>query len=193
MKGVKWLLGPALAAAAVVILSAQVFACTSLATLNLGTPSGAPGSQLTLTGSSFNTIDSGASAVALHWNGASGPVLTTVTPDASGAIAASITVPANAEPGYYIITATQTQGASGADAWGTPAKVAFQVVGPNGATSSQQQAGQAVVSPTSSGLSVAAGALLAVGVAGLLLFALGAVYFVGSYRRVPSVSPVRKR
>lgn len=188
-----WMGLGALMCAALVAGAVTAFACTSLATLNSSAAQGAPGSNLTITGSSFATSDSGASAVAIHWNGATGPLLATVTPDASGAISANVTVPTNVEPGYYILTATQTE-KNGAPAFGTPAKTSFLVLSPNGAVSGQQ-GGTQPGAPGLSGSGVGAGTiglLAGLGVLGLALFGLGAAAFVGSYRSAPSVSRVRK-
>ena len=171
-------------------------ACTSIATLNLNQTSGAAGTNLTVTGSSFATIASGGTAVSIRWNGVEGPVLAQVTPDASGSISAAVTVPANVEPGYYIITATQN-GKDGTAAFGTPARLAFQVLGPNATSAAQQPGAQPVAqAPTGSGFGIGASTAVllgALGVAGLLLFLLGAATFVGSFRRLPATSPVRRR
>ncbi|GAC1675363.1 MAG: hypothetical protein PVS3B2_17840 [Candidatus Dormibacteraceae bacterium] len=197
MKIIKLSVGLGMAALAMLALSVvQAFACTSLATLNLSESSGPAGSEIIATGSSFSSVDSGSSAVAIHWNGVDGPILAQVTPDASGAISAKFKVPANLEPGYYIITATQTE-KSGAPAWGTPAKIAFQVVGPGGAVTNPQGEAQGVAqSPANSGFGAGAGTLgllAGLGVLGLLLFVLGTASFIGSYRKSPAVSTVRKR
>jgi len=152
--------------------------------------------EITATGSSFSSVEGGSSAVAIHWNGVDGPILAQVTPDASGAISAKFKIPANLEPGYYIITATQTE-KSGAPAWGTPAKIAFQVVGPGGAVANSQGEAQGVAqSPANSGFGAGAGTvglLAGLGILGLRLFVLGTASFIGSYRKSPAVSAVRKR
>lgn len=197
MKIIKLSIGLGMAAFALVAMSVvQAFACTALATLNLSEASGPAGTEITATGSSFASVDAGSSAVSIRWNGVEGPVLAQVVPDASGAISAKFKVPANLEPGYYIITATQTE-KSGAPAWGTPAKIAFQVVGPGGAVTNPQGEAQGVAqSPANSGFGAGAGTLgllAGLGVLGLLLFVLGTASFIGSYRKSPAVSTVRKR
>lgn len=181
------------------LLAVQVvsaLACTSIATLNLNQTSGAAGTNLTVTGSSFATIASGGTAVSVRWNGVEGPVLAQVTPDASGSISASVAVPANVEPGYYIITATQN-GKDGAAAFGTPARLAFQVTGPSTTGAAQQPGSQPVSqAPTSNGFGIGASSAVllgTLGVLGLLLFLLGAATFVGSFRRLPVASRVRRR
>lgn len=171
-------------------------ACTSLASLNLTPPSGPGGTQITITGSSFNTVSSGSTPVAIHLNGASGPLLATVTPDASGAIGpVAVTIPANLQPGAYTVFASQTDQSTGQASFGTPARGAFQVVGSAAAPGNQaapSQPGLASASPNS-GLSAGLiGLLVALGAVGLILFVLGTATFVSNARRVPSATRVRK-
>lgn len=171
-------------------------ACTSLASLNLTPPSGPGGTSITITGSSFNTVSSGSSPVAIHLNSAAGPLLATVTPDASGAIGpVAVTIPANLQPGSYTVIASQTDQSNGQASFGTPARGAFQVTGSAVAQGNQaapSQPGLAAAS-VNSGLSAGLiGLLIALGAVGLILFVLGAATFVTNARRVPSASRVRK-
>ncbi|HEX6538796.1 MAG TPA: hypothetical protein VF155_06430 [Candidatus Dormibacteraeota bacterium] len=191
-----WMGGAIGVGLATVVGVTTVFACTSLATLNLSQASAPSGTNLTVTGSSFGSTTSGNSAVTLHWNSISGPVLAQgIVPDQSGAIGpVSITVPQSATPGYYTIIATQTD-KSGQNSFGTPARAAIQVTGAAGAPAGSGSS-QPVASPTSNGSGLGAGLiglLVALGVGGLILFGLGTATFVGSYRRVPSASKVRKQ
>lgn len=174
-------------------LAAVAYACTNLATLNLNTPTGAPGDSVTVTGSSFNVAKTGVSdAVLLHWNGADGPVLAQTVPDKAGNISANIAIP-EGQPGYYVIVATQ-RNAQGVDAYGTPARASFQIVGPGGQAAAQQPSttpGSLVSEPSSSGmiaLTVGLGAL------GLALFGAGFTAFVRQARRreVPAAARVRR-
>lgn len=180
---------------AAVVGVTTVFACTSLATLNLSQASAPAGTNLTVTGSSFGSVSNGSSPVSLHWNSISGPVLSSgVVPDSSGAIGpVSVTIPSSATPGYYTIIAVQTD-KTGQNAFGTPARAAIQVTGAGGAGAGSNSS-QPVASPTNNGSGLGAGLiglLVALGVGGLILFGLGTATFVGSYRRVPSASKVRK-
>lgn len=184
------------AAAASVIAGAAAFACTNLATLNLSSTAGKAGDQLTVTGSSFrvDAKDVAASApVVLRWNGAEGAELAQVQPDKAGNISASFSVP-EGQPGYYVIVATQKD-AKGVDAYGTPARASFQILGANGQSVVTPAASSAAStvgsSPSSSGiiaLTVGLGAL------GLALFGAGFVAFVRQARRrdVPATASVRK-
>ncbi len=207
MKHRRWGIGAAMTGAAMVAGATTVFACTSLSTLNLSQAAGAPGSNVNVTGSSFGSVAKGNSAVTLHWNSADGAVLAAnIVPDASGAIGpVTVTVPggamnggmvagtASVTPGSYAIVAVQT-GSDGTPVFGTPARAAFQVTG-----SSAGSAGQVATAPTASALTASTSGLgtgvivlLAVlGVAGLLLFGLGAATLVSGARRT-AVSRVRK-
>jgi hypothetical protein len=183
------------AAAASVIAGAAAFACTNLATLNLSSTAGKAGDQVTVTGSSFsvNAKDVASSTpVVLHWNGVDGTQLATVVPDKAGNISATFAIP-EGQPGYYVIVATQKT--NGVDAYGTPARASFQILGANGqsvVTPAVTSAGSTVASsPSSSGiiaLTVGLGAL------GLALFGAGFVAFVRQARRrdVPVTASVRK-
>ena len=183
------------AAAASVIAGAAAFACTNLATLNLSSTAGKAGDSITVTGSSFR-VGSGSTPtdpVVLHWNGTTGAELARVVPDKAGNISATFNIP-EGQPGYYVIVATQ-QDAKGVDAYGTPARASFQILGANGqsvVTPAVSSAGSTVASsPSSSGiiaLTVGLGAL------GLALFGAGFVAFVRQARRrdVPVTASVRK-
>ena len=197
MKMLRTALGLGIALAGVIGMSvASVLACTSLATLNVGQPQAAPGADVQVTGSSFQTTEKGASAVSIRLNALDGPVLASVTPDASGSISATITVPANLQPGDYILVATQND-KTGQPAFGTPARLAFQVTGSGTAAAAPAPATQAAAPvAASNGLGVGGATLAALGglaLLGLLLFLVGAATFVGTFRRSPAVSPVRKR
>ncbi len=123
---------------------ASAFACANLATLNLSTGSGRPGTTVTFTGASFAfpraSLGVEPTPVVVHWQWEEGPVIAEAVPDRYGTISASFTVP-EARPGTYIIIAAQrtprvTPGAP-ADAApaffaepGTPARASFEVLAP---------------------------------------------------------------
>ena len=174
-----------------VLAGAAAFACTNLAALNLSSNSGQAGSQVTVTGSAFARAPKN-TPVDLHWNGINGPVLTSVTPDAAGAIGPlNVNIPADAKPGNYVIVATQTEIATGLTPGGLPSRAGFQVLGPGATPTAATEVGSTGTS--TSGVSGGFIALsVALGVSGLLLFGFGAATFVGSYRRrVPTPSRVR--
>lgn len=169
------------------------WACTNLATMNLSNAAGTSGQSVTITGSSFNVAKAGpAVPVQLHWNGVAGPVLATAIPDATGNISAAVTVP-QASPGYYVVVATQQ--INGVDAYGTPARAAFQVLSPGQHAAVTPNAGQSAGVSTSSPSSTGVIALtVALGVAGLALFGAGAGAYARQARRrsVPATQRVEK-
>lgn len=149
------------------------YACTNLASLNLETSTGAAGDQLTVSGSSFGAEPE----VVLHWNSVEGQELASVTPDQAGNITASITVPEDVQPGYYVVVATQTA-EDGSQVFGGPARAAFQVLGPGGEALSTQPAGpdQLAQFASSTGSTASAGMIAltaALGIIGLGLFGAG--------------------
>jgi hypothetical protein len=181
------------ATTALVIAGAAAFACTNLATLNLSNSAGKAGDNVTVTGSSFrvNAKDAAASdPVVLHWNGVDGATLAEAKPDKAGNISATFTVP-EGQPGYYVIVATQRD-AKGVDAYGTPARASYQILGPNGQSVVQpvgSSAGNVGTETSSSGiiaLTVGLGAL------GLALFGAGFIAFVRQARRAPAAATVRR-
>lgn len=188
------LVGAVLLGVALATLGSVAYACTNLATLNLSSSAGRAGEEVTITGSSFRVATKGPSnPVQLHWNAVEGPVLAEVVPDSAGNISATITVP-EGQPGYYVLVATQRT-ADGVDEYGTPARAAFQIVGPAGAPGAQQPPAQTPATvgtdPSSTGIIVITAAL---GVLGLALFGAGFIAFVRqpSARKVPAAAPVTR-
>ncbi len=112
------------------------FACTNISTLNISDSSGRPGRQVRITGSSFgNSSPSGRRTasplpVRIRWNGTEGPLLGEALPDAVGNISASVVIP-DAPPGHYVIFGVQ-QDSDGYHMYGTPARVAFEILTPDG-------------------------------------------------------------
>jgi hypothetical protein len=178
------------ALAAVLLFASAAFACTNLAELNLASSAGSAGSQVTVNGSAFADPSSN-SPVALHWNGDNGPVIQTVTPDMAGAIGPiTITIPADASPGPYVIVASQVENGTGRTPWGLPARASFTVTGPGAVAPARPTVLPATSSGNPSGSLVAL--TLALGFGGILLFAFGAATFVRSARRrVAAPSRVR--
>jgi hypothetical protein len=182
-------------AAGIVLTAVAAFACTNLATLNLSNGSGPPGTQLTVTGSSFRVAKAPAvsNPVLLHWNGADGPVLAEVIPDSAGNISATFAIP-EGQPGYYVIVATQ-RNAQGVDEYGTPARASFQILGPTGQPAVEVPGAQSATGVTSEPSSTGILALtIGLGVLGLALFGAGFTSLVRQARRreVPVTAPVRR-
>lgn len=186
------------AATAMLLLSAMAaFACTNLATLNLSESSGAPGTNIDLTGSAFSTGE-GLQPVQIHWDGADGPVLGEATPDSSGAIETSVTIPEDAEPGFHVLVATQMQeGENGelSPAYGTPARASFTIGAVNNPAEIADTGGSVAAATTpeagaSTGL-IALTAVLALG--GIGLFGAGLGLFVRETRRRSAEQPATVR
>ncbi|MGH9266670.1 MAG: hypothetical protein ACRD0D_00660 [Acidimicrobiales bacterium] len=184
-----------IAAGGTALFAAVAFACTNLATLNLSSATGKVGDSIVLTGSSFSVNSSNvanSTPVVVSWNGANGPVLATVTPDKGGNISAPFSIPEGA-PGYYVIVATQ-KNASGVDAYGTPARASFQILGPNGALAAPGAAATpAALASEGSGSGIIA-LTVGLGALGMALFGAGFVAFVRQVRRrdVPAAAAVRR-
>ncbi|MFN2504678.1 MAG: hypothetical protein ABR540_10730 [Acidimicrobiales bacterium] len=180
-------------AATTVIAASAAFACTNLATLNLSSSSGGPGDAVTVTGSSFrvNAKDVAASdPVVLHWNGVDGATLAEVRPDKAGNLSATFTVP-EGQPGYYVIVATQKD-AKGVDAYGTPARASYQILGPNGQSVVQPVGSSTGTVGTESSSSGIIALTVGLGALGLALFGAGFIAFVRQARKAPAAATVRR-
>lgn len=183
-------------ALAVLLVGAMAaWACTNLATLNLSASTGQAGESVDVTGSSFRTADRGGQDVLIRWDALDGPVLATATPDATGSIVASVTIPEDASPGYHVLIATQDQvndEGEASVAYGTPARATFLVGGalPEAAPVAAGAESPAVADTTSTGL-IALTIILAL--AGLGLFGAGLGMFVREVRGREAVpSPVKE-
>lgn len=184
------------AGAALVALAAAAYACTNLATLNLSTSTGRPGNQITVTGTAFSYVcvcgpQMPPTPVKIRWGGVQGQVLAEVTPDRPGTLSAAFTVP-DAEPGYYVIVASQHDPHTGIDTYGTPARATFEILGPRGesvVTQSELEVASAVDDSVSSGL---VALTVGLGVAGLALLAGGSVAVIRQFRgrKVPATARI---
>lgn len=184
-----------MAVTAVALLGAVAFACTNLATMNLSSATGMAGDSVALNGSSFSVprqAGQPVTPVVVHWNGVDGPVLATVMPDEAGNISAEFAIPGG-QPGYYVVVATQ-RNAEGVDAYGTPARASFQILGPGGESVVQQPASQAPATmagePSSTGIIALTAGL---GALGLALFGAGFIAFVRQARGREVPATVRTR
>ena len=184
-----------LALCGLVVTTAGAFACTNISTLNISDSSGRPGSTVLVSGTSFgNSSPTGRRTttplpVRIRWNGTDGETLGEVLPDAAGNISASVTIPA-AAPGHYVIFAVQ-QDADGYHMYGTPARIAYQVLTPDG-----RPAPPVAVAPTESTGSRGPDlplALVALGTFGGALFIAGFAAFVRLLSPRSGVAPSRVR
>ena len=165
--------------AIVVSVGAGAFACTNISTLNISDSSGRPGDRVLVTGTSFgNSSPTGRRTatplpVRVRWNAVEGATLAELAPDAAGNISASITIP-DASPGRYVIFAVQ-QDADGYHMYGTPARIAYEILTPDGRSAPPAEA---AVSPSAGGASASLPvALVVLGILGGALFVVGFVSF----------------
>lgn len=171
----------ALVVMAVVGTAAAAFACTNISTLNLSDSAGRPGESVLVTGASFgNSSPTGRRTttplpVRIRWNSVEGPTLAEVAPDGTGNISASITIP-EASPGRYVIFAVQ-QDADGYHMYGTPARIDYEVLTPEGRSAPPLGAPAATPSGGSAGTADLPLALVVLGLLGGALFVVGFVSF----------------
>ena len=189
------LVGAGGALAALVVTAATAWACTNLASLNISSTSGAPGTRLDISGTAYAT--KGGSDVVVRWDSLNGPILTTVKPDAAGTIHGSVTVPADAKPGPHILLATQdytdSKGVTTA-AYGTPARASFTVGAAPAATPVSEAAVTSAAPAEPSGTSGGVIALtIALGVAGLALFGAGLAVLARQTRRRSVPAPIQTK
>lgn len=176
------------AVAFAMLTAVSAWACTNLATLNLSESAVTPGQSIQVTGSSFRTAERGGQDVVFRWNTLDGEVLAQAAPDATGQVVASVTVPADAEPGYYAMIATQDAAAQDGEiaadglspAFGTPARASVQVGEPAVSQATPTPSAPVAASDGGSPTLVVLTGLLAV--SGLALFAAGFSLFVREVR-----------
>ncbi len=189
----KRLIGATGVVGVVLAMAAGAWACTNLASLNISSTSGTPGTRLDISGTAYAT--KGGSDVVVKWDSANGPVLTTIKPDAAGTIHGSVTVPADAKPGPHVLLAmqdyTDSKGVTTA-AYGTPARASF-LVGATPAATPATEAGVTSAAPAeTSGASNGLIALtIALGVGGLALFGAGLAVLARQARRSPTPAPIK--
>src|SRR5262245_52253031 len=114
------LLGAVSVAAVLTMMGAVSWACTPLASIKATPAAGAPGTNVTLTGSSF---DPKAGSVRIFWGGASGRLLTTANVSPTGSFTANVVVPSDTYSGNQIVTAVPANGSA------SPANLMFKVDG----------------------------------------------------------------
>jgi hypothetical protein len=176
-------------------------ACTNLATLNLGTSYAQPGSTVEVTGSSFAEVGDGTQAVELRWNATEGTLLAEVEPDSAGTLSTEITVPEDAEPGHYVVVATQLAAEPGhglesgeqtfSPVFGTPARASL-VVGDPAPPQAIEPGAEPGATPADTGSGLLALSALLI-VAALGLFGAGLALFTRElqHRRRSSAVPSR--
>ena len=191
----KRLIGATGVVAAVLVTAATAFACTNLASLNISSSSGSPGTTLQISGTAYAI--KGGSDVVVRWDSLTGPILATVKPDATGTIHGTVTVPAEAKPGPHVILATQdytdAKGVTTA-AYGTPARAGFTIGAVPAAPAASEAAATSAAAADTSGSSSGLIALtIALGVGGLALFGAGLAVVARQTRRRPTPATVQNQ
>ncbi len=186
----------ALVLLALVGTAAGAFACTNISTLNISDSSGRPGDRVLVTGTSFgNSSPTGRRTttplpVRIRWNAIEGSALAEVAPDGAGNISATVTIP-DAGPGRYVIFAVQ-QDVDGYHMYGTPARIAYEVLTPDGRSAPPTGASAVSSSARSSAASLPV-ALVVLGVLGGALFVVGFISFLRLLKPGEIATPSRVR
>lgn len=200
----KRVLSTATGVLALLLLGAMgAWACTNLATLNLGSSQVPAGSSIDVTGSSFSEVGDEIRPVELRWNATDGPLLAEVEPDSDGTFSTTVEVPEDAEAGHYVLVANQLAAEPGhgleadeeafSPVFGTPARASVMVGSPAAAEAIEADVAPAGVSADggTGGLMALSAtlALLAVGLFGAAL-ALFTRELRSRKRAAPVSSPV---
>lgn len=172
--------------AAVLLTGLVAWACVPAATL-IATPNQGvkPGDTISVSGRSYGS----ANPVMVRWNAIDGPVLAEAKADGGFITNVPVTIPENAQPGNYVLVATQ-EAAAGSTTWGIPAR-ALVVVGEGAPVAPAAQVEERPAGLVTGG-SVSTGDLILVGLgaAGLAMFIAGIAALTASRRR-PVAEPVR--
>lgn len=184
---------------AVVVGAVTAFACIPIAILQVNPGQAAAGGSVQLFIHEIN--GSGYPPVTFHWDAVDGPVLATVQPtDDTQGVGATVTVPANATPGYHLFIATEPlpqQTAGEWPSWGMPVRGAIYVTSGSGGTvpalsNPAQPTAQAGLS-TGPSLSTAVLALIALGVAVVAAALAAGVAVAFRSRRGAAAGPTSAR
>jgi hypothetical protein len=161
--------------------------------INLSTVNAKPGQEVTINGTNFSKPD----PVQVRWNALDGPILATFAPPQSGNVTGTITVPADAKAGNYVLILSQTS----ADGKLSQQPIrALLTVTPDGGAN--PVVGGAVARPDTgratglvtddNSISGTTLALIGLGVAGVGMFVAGmAALFAGRRGRAPEVARAR--
>ena len=177
-------------------LTATAWACVSGPAVNLSTMTVKPGDEVIINGTGFRQPH----PVQVRFNALDGPILATFEkPGSDRTVTGSVTVPQGTSPGNYVLILSQT-GPDGKLSQ-LPIRALLTVVGPTG---DQPVLGASVgttdeARPTSlieadNDIAGSTLALIALGVAGLGMFAAGmAALFAGRRGRAPEAAAAKVR
>lgn len=179
------------AIASLVIAGSAAFACVSGPVVNLSTVEAKPGDQITLTGTGFRQPD----PVQVRFNALDGPVLAQLGAPEDRLISGTFTVPAGTQAGNYVIVVTQSKDGQMTQ---SPIRAALTVVGPSGQSpvlgaDASSDSADRIPALVQSDDSVSNGTLMlvALGVAGIGMFAAGIAALATSRRGGTTAEPVR--
>lgn len=176
-------------AAALVVAGSAAWACVSGPVVNLSTVSAKPGDQVTVTGTGFRQAD----PVQVRWNALDGPIVAELAKPENQTITATFAVPQGTVPGSYVVIVSQSrQGRTTL----SPIRAVLSVVGPSGQTpvvgaDTTSDAADRLPALVRSDNDVSTGtlALVALGVAGLGMFAAGIAALASSRRGGVTAAP----
>ncbi len=121
-------------------VASTAWACGVLATLTLNTSVASPNQTVTATGKNYR----GANPVSIHLMSRGGPVVTTASADPSGRFTATFPIPANTNPGWYVLIATEPKSATDpTPALGTPGRTTLRIQGSGAAATARSHRGAA--------------------------------------------------
>ena len=173
------------------IAASTAWACVSGPVVNLSTVSAKPGEQVTLTGTGFRQAD----PVQVRWNALDGPIVAEVAKPDNQTVTANFAVPAATAPGSYVVIVSQTRDGKPTL---SPIRAVLNVVGPSGQTpvvgaDTTADAGDRLPALVQSDSDVSNGtlALVALGVAGMGMFAAGVAALGVSRRGGVTAVPAR--
>ena len=174
------------------IAASTAWACVSGPVVNLSTVTAKPGEQVTLTGTGFRQAD----PVQVRWNALDGPIVAQLAkPDGNQTITATFAVPAATAPGSYVVVVSQTKDGKPSL---SPIRAVLSVVGPTGQTpvlgaDTTSDASDRIPALVQADNDVSNGtlALVALGVAGIGMFAAGVAALATSRRGGATAAPVR--
>ena len=178
--------------AVLVVAASAAWACVSGPVVNLSTVTAKPGEQVTVTGTGFRQAD----PVQVRWNALDGPIVAQVAkPESNQTISANFMVPPGTAPGSYVVIVSQTKDGKPSLA---PIRAVLNVVGPSGQapvlgadTTSDATDRMPALVQSDDGVSNGTLGLVALGVAGIGMFAAGVAALAVSRRGGVTAAPAR--
>jgi hypothetical protein len=173
------------------IAASAAWACVSGPVVNLSTVSAKPGEEVTITGTGFRQAD----PVQIRWNALDGPIVAELAKPDNQTITANFAVPPGTAPGSYVLIVSQTKNGKPSL---SPIRAVLNVVGPSGqapvlGADTTTDASDRIPALVQSDNDVSNGtlALVALGVAGIGMFAAGVAALASSRRGGVTAAPAR--